>query len=199
MVFYFICFWFGKILGYIPLSILFPTKVLGKENLPKNHKVIVCCNHLSWVDILLLWFKVPGFRRFLAKKEVGQWHSRMLVRATGTIFINREGNDIKAVKKCIAVLKSGQSLNIFPEGTRNKVDTSLQPLQSGVAMFVLKGNATVVPIMIKNKSKIFKRNIMQIGKPIKFDHLGETFNKANTTEVMTTIREAMLETRAMLN
>jgi len=182
-------------LGYIPLSILFPTKVLGKENLPVNKNVIVACNHLSWVDIPILWFKIPGFRRFLAKKEVGKWYSKIFVATTGTIFINREGSDIKAIKHCIAVLKKGQSLNVFPEGTRNKVDTNLQPIQSGISMLVIKGNATVVPIIIKDKAKLFKRTIVQIGKPLDFSHLDGKFNKANSNLVVEQLTQAMLDTK----
>ena len=199
MVFFFICFWFGKVLGYVPLSLLFPTKIMGKHNLPKNQSVIVACNHLSWVDILLLWFKVPGFRRFLAKKEVGKWYSKWLVCLTGTVFINREGNDLKAVKRCISILKSGQSLNVFPEGTRNKVDTNLQPLQSGISMLVLKGNATVVPVFIKGKAKLFKRNVLQIGKPIDFKHLEGKFNRQNSSAVLQGITDAMLQTKATVD
>jgi 1-acyl-sn-glycerol-3-phosphate acyltransferase len=195
MIFFFVCFWIGKIVCYVPMSILWPTKVVGRRNLPRNSKVIVVCNHLSWVDILILWFKIPGFRRFLAKKEVGSWYSKWLTCLSGTIFIDRQGSDIKAIKKCINVLNKGQSLNLFPEGTRNRVDTNLQQIQSGVSMLVLKSGATVVPVIIRDKAKMLRRNVVCIGQPLTFPEFGGKFNRTNSALVLDRITQSMIDTQ----
>ncbi|MDR3021558.1 MAG: 1-acyl-sn-glycerol-3-phosphate acyltransferase [Clostridiales bacterium] len=199
MVFFIFCFYFGKILAYVPLMIFFPTKVIGKQNLPKNQSVIVVCNHLSWVDILILWMYIPGFRRFVAKEQVGKWWSKGFVSAIGTVFLDREGADLKAIKRCIAVLKKGQSLNIFPEGTRNRNGTTLQPIKRGVAMFAIKGNATVVPVIIKEKSRIFKKNSVQIGQPIKFEQYNGKCSKDNLNAATEQIKNSLLKTQKMIN
>ncbi|MCL2598826.1 MAG: 1-acyl-sn-glycerol-3-phosphate acyltransferase [Firmicutes bacterium] len=195
MIFYWLMHYLGKILMFPFLGVVYPLKILGKKNMPKNKKIIMVCNHLSFVDVLQVWVRTPGWRRFLAKDEVGKSLARPFVKATGTIFVNRDGNDMKAVRKCIAVLGKGQGLNIFPEGTRNKSHEDLQELQRGVAMFAIKTGATIVPINILHKSKAFCKNYLSFGTPFTLVQFEGIANRQNTEQGTQMIFEAMQQAK----
>ena len=68
-------------------------------------------------------------------------------------------------------LKNDEGITIFPEGTRNKSGENLQELKSGAALFALKGRASVVPIILLHKQRVFRRNYMYVGKQIGRAHV----------------------------
>ena len=61
--------------------------------------------------------------------------------------VDREVNDIGAVKKALRILKSGGVLGIFPEGTRVK-EFNPENAKAGVALLALKSNSPVIPVYI---------------------------------------------------
>jgi len=198
MIFYRIMHYFGKIFMYPFVRLIYPLKVIGKQNFPKNRSLILVCNHLSIVDVLQVWNRTPGWRRFMAKDELGKGIFRVIIKATGTIFVNRDGTDLKAIKKCIDVLKKGQGLNIFPEGTRNKQSEEIQPLQKGVAMFAIKTGATIVPLNILHKSKPFTKNYLAIGQPFDLNQFDKVANKQNLEKGNQIIYDNMCKVRTDL-
>ncbi len=155
---------FARLLIYIPSIIIFPAKVINRKKFPKERRIIVVSNHLSWVDVLMLGIYFPGYRHFVGKKELGEnWFVRFLAKILGVVLVDRSKPDMPAIKKVLGYLKKGQSINIFPEGTRNKVNESVQQVKSGVVMFSLKGDAPIVPVMIYKKSKPFRKNYLYVG------------------------------------
>lgn len=166
---------FFRGLMYLPYKLVFPTTVVGRENMPKTKRIISVSNHLSILDIPTIAIYVPGYRHYLAKKEIGNKKAILkLGLALGVIFIDREKTDMRALRECVNLLKAGDGLAIFPEGTRNKHNTELQEIKGGVTLIAVKGQSPLVPIMMYSRSKIFKRNYLYIGKP--FD-LSEFSNK----------------------
>ncbi len=87
---------------------------------------LVVCNHVSWLDILVLGSTVPV--AFLSKAEVARWPliSR-LARAGGTLFIERggEGAARRSIEGICKAFKRRQSVAIFPEGTTGEGRTVL--------------------------------------------------------------------------
>lgn len=171
-VFYYI----ARTLLFLPFRILFPVKVIGKENLPKGRFVSVS-NHLTGYDVILVWANVPRFKRFLAKNEFQKNpFSRFLFWVLGAIFIDRQKIDMKAMKKSIAVAKK-QCLTIFPEGTRNRENDQLQQIKGGAAMIAVKADSVIVPIMIHHRTRVFKKNYIFIAPSIKLPYgSGDRFN-----------------------
>ena len=101
--------WIARILLWIPLSILHPTFIKGKKNLPKG-KVILSCNHYSNWDIALYILNMPEKIKILAKKEL--FKNKIfgaILRNFGGIEIDREANDINAIKQCFKSLKDGKT------------------------------------------------------------------------------------------
>ena len=189
--------WLARILLWIPLSILHPTFIKGKKNLPKG-KAILSCNHYSNWDIALYILNTTEKIKILAKKEL--FKNKLfgaILRNFGGIEIDREGNDINAIKNCMKALKSDKKLFVFPEGTRVKNEADiLGEIKSGMALIAIKTKTPIVPIWIERKPKIFRKSVYTIGKPfelsefygVKLDE--ETLEKANAV-----VREKMLELR----
>jgi 1-acyl-sn-glycerol-3-phosphate acyltransferase len=123
----------------------------GVEHLPENGPVLLYYNHIHYVDPFVIIGLLRGGRYAvpIAKSElstgpvIGQWVSWF-----GTIFVERGEVDISAARAGLAVLQNGDVLMVAPEGTRNKVDQSLQKAQPGLGMFVRRTNAVLQPVAI---------------------------------------------------
>ena len=79
----------------------------------------------------------------------------------GVIPIDRENTDFKAIKSCFRVIKSGNILGIFPEGTRVKT-IDIKNMKKGVALIALKNKANILPIHIQGTYKIFSKITVDI-------------------------------------
>ncbi|MFI3167988.1 MAG: lysophospholipid acyltransferase family protein [Bacillota bacterium] len=160
----------ARVLLTIPLKLVFPTKVYGKKPLPEN-RCIVASNHLSGFDALLMGVNFKRNVTFLCKEELcGNWFTKWLFNGLGAVSIARGGNDFSAMKKILATLENEKAVALYPEGTRNKTAPGeLLPFKTGVSMFSLKTGADIVPVILLNKPKAFKRNYMLIGDVIKVE------------------------------
>ncbi|MCM1367393.1 MAG: 1-acyl-sn-glycerol-3-phosphate acyltransferase [Roseburia sp.] len=168
-----IWFMFWRCLLFLFAKICFPFKVMDKQKYKKYARgQIIITNHLSWMDVPYLYYCTPGFKRLLSKKEnAGGKFRRAALESIGIIFVNREKPELSSMRECLNALKDGQTLSIFPEGTRNRVNREIGPMHSGAAMFALKGNASVIPIVVHHKGKFFKRNYLGVGDPVPLDDL----------------------------
>lgn len=159
-------FHFVQILLALPIRILFPTKIIGEKNIPKG-ACILASNHTSNMDAVIFAVKTWEKKYYLAKKEL--FKNKVFgffIKKLGAIKIDRQSNDVTAIKNCLKVLKNNKKLFIFPEGTRvNNENMELGQVKHGVAMFAIKAKVPVVPIFIMRKPKIFRRNKIFIGKP----------------------------------
>lgn len=189
------CFW--RTLLYVLAKICFPCKVMDKYKYRKYARgQILISNHLSWMDVPYMIYGLPGFKRLLSKKEnSGSKFRKAALESIGIIFVNRDKPELSSMRECLNALKKGQTLSIFPEGTRNKVNREIQQMHSGAALFALKGNAEVVPFVIHHKGKLFKRNYVGVGDPVP---LGDLFDKrlddATLQEAMERFRIGMQTT-----
>ena len=97
--------------------------VIGEENVPKDQPVLYIGNHRSYFDILLTYSRCPIRTGYIAKKEMKKWPVLSIwMKYLHCLFLDR--NDIKqglrTILTAIEKIKSGISICIFPEGTRNK-------------------------------------------------------------------------------
>ncbi len=175
----------------MPIGICYPTKFIGKKNLPKG-ACIIASNHTSNLDAILLAIHTWRKKYYLAKKELfANKISATVYKGIGCIKIDREKSDINAIKACLKVLKDGKKLVIFPEGTRtNNEGMELGEVKHGVAMFATKARVPVVPMFIQKKPKFFRRNRVYIGKPFELD---EFYGKKLSSEDMEKASEVVAE------
>ena len=110
---------FGKILFLSGVK----KRVIGVERVPKDQSVLFIVNHRGFFDSVLAFYTVPILAGFVSKKEIaGVPGLRMWMKLIKCVFLDRENprEGIKAILKGIENIKSGTSMFISPEGTRNK-------------------------------------------------------------------------------
>lgn len=149
----------------MPMKLVFNAKVTGLENLP-DKPYILAGNHKNMFDVVILITSVDDEIHFMAKKELFKLKIlRSIFSKMGAFPVDRNNVDIKAIKESFRILKSGEVLGIFPEGTRNKTDNILLPFKEGVTSIASKTKVPIVPFGIGGD---FKRNKLRlnIGKPI---------------------------------
>ncbi len=161
------------------VRILYRLKVIGLENIPEKNGVIICPNHTSNADPVVLAVSLKRQIYFMAKAELFKNKIlRKLFKMVGAFPVERGKRDSSAIDNAEKILKNGEQLGLFIEGTRSKTDDFLRP-KTGCAMIAYKTGATIIPICItgtsEHKLKIFKKNVVSIGKPI-------TMNQLNITE-----------------
>ena len=160
-----------------PVRAIFPIKVVNPENIPTEGGCLVCANHTSMLDVLILSAGLKRQIRYMAKKEamnvpvIGKFLS-----ALGAYPVDRGGADVSSIKRTIAFLEEGEMVGIFPQGTRHPgVDPATTPIKGGVGMITWHTKATVLPVCIAtkhNRVRPFCRTQLIVGKPIPFDTFG---------------------------
>ena len=165
MIFW-ICFW----IIFLPMIIVFPIKKVGNKNLRelKGKNFIVACNHMSNLDAIMLDIKFFKKFRYLAKKELfNKKFNAAFMRALGGVAVDRKQADPKAIKEIFRLIGNNKKIAIFPQGTRAKtVHIEDGSAIEGVAMFSIRTNTPVIPMMYDRKIKPFQRTKLIIGKPI---------------------------------
>ncbi len=172
-------------------TFLHPIRVEGLENIPKDEPVVLCPNHSSnWDPILLICalgreanlrimgknqlFKIPILRTFLRKM--------------GVFPVDRGNSDIGAVKNSIQALRDGSMLLVFPEGTRVRGKKKDVRPKGGIAMIAIRSGAKLLPVYIGVKKRLFSKVPILFGKPFDPEYTGRKGTaeeyRANADEVM---------------
>lgn len=166
--------------------IFYRLKVTGQENCPKEGAVILCANHVHFMDPMFIGSVTKRKTRFLAKKEIySNWFFRLvLINGLTTIPVDRGTSDMKAFKTAVAYLKDGGAVGIFAQGTRRK-ELDVKDAKAGVALFALKGNAPVLPVCITSTYKLFSPVYINYGKPLDLNEYRDKKIKSELLEEMT--------------
>ncbi|PKM41842.1 MAG: 1-acyl-sn-glycerol-3-phosphate acyltransferase [Firmicutes bacterium HGW-Firmicutes-8] len=173
-------------------------KVKGTENIPQGETVLFVSNHQGNFDIPVLFRSLPKPIGFLAKVEltkipvIHSWMNKL-----GCVFINRTDlrQSVKAVQKCVEVLKGGHSLVIFPEGTRAR-GPQMGEFKKGSLRLVEKAGVPIVPVTVNGTYRAMEANgdritpvdvEVTVSPPIYFDRL----SKEEQADINSIVREAV--------
>lgn len=171
------------------IRFFFNIKVIGKENEPKEGAVIVCANHLSFFDVVILGAALNRPLRFLAKKEVFKIPILSgLIKALGAFPVDRSSvaSSANSVKTSLHLLSLGESVMLFPQGHRQAGHAPDEPeiqIKHGVGMMIKRSKAPVLPICIQSRKwtiRMFKRIYVSIGEPIYYEEFD--FTEGGTEE-----------------
>ena len=132
-----------------PVAIAFRPKISGRENIPEEGPVIICLNHRYNPDPAWACMATKRTVHFLAKKELHDSSFREFFRLAGTIPVDREAHDHKAMYAREEMLKAGHVIGIFPEGTRNHTEEPLLPFKYGAVKMAQQTGASIVPMIAK--------------------------------------------------
>lgn len=139
-------------ISWFLMHVIFSLQVQNPLEQPFEGPLMICANHRSYFDIPALMTAYPGQIHFIAKKEFEKSWVGPLFRALGVIFVERGTSDIQSMRQVLAVLKNGQNIGIFPEGTRVKTyDPS--KLKEGVGFLVQHSRC---PVLCANLSGDFR-------------------------------------------
>lgn len=187
---------FKKIMQFIVKSAIFiyckiihRAKIEGTENIPKGEPLIFCGNHRNYLDPPLIVVTAKQHVRFLAKEELRKNPFFAFLGYTfDGIYVKRDSKDVAALKTVLKALKNGESVALFPEGTRNGLEKG-QKVKDGAAFFAVKTGAKVIPVGIKGGMKIFEKVTIKYGKPLDFSD----YTKDDLEEVTQVIMNKILE------
>lgn len=131
----------------IPMLLGGGLRVEGQEHVPESGRVVVAGNHRTALDPFVIAHALGGRRiHFMAKKELFEGRMKRigkLILAGGSFPVDRDRNDLQAIRTSLRVLQGEGVLGIFPEGTRGGGE-----LQGGAALLALKGKAPILPVYV---------------------------------------------------
>ncbi len=173
-------------------------EVIGTDKLPKGN-VLYVGNHQGYYDIPLLLGYLPKPKAFVAKIELAKIPAlSMWMRRMGCLFLDR-GNlkqSLKVILSGIEQLKAGETLVIFPEGTRSK-SYDVGEFKKGSLKLGIKAGVPIVPItimgsyeMFEEKNQFQKRHVkIIIHDPID----STTLSKEDQANLSETVRNIIIE------
>ncbi len=167
-----------------PLKTLYSPHVEGIENIPQEGPAILASNHLSFSDSFFLPLVVERKITFLAKSDyfegpgVRGWLTKQFFSGVGQVPIDRSGGraSMAAIDTGVRVLRQGDLLGIYPEGTRSP-DGRLYRGRTGPARMSLAAPAPVIPVAMIGTDKIQPTGqkipnlyplTIKIGRPLDF-------------------------------
>jgi 1-acyl-sn-glycerol-3-phosphate acyltransferase len=152
------------------------TKCVGLENLPAGNFVL-CANHQSNFDALVLFRHIRRHMRYVAKKELLKVPLLgPALRRAGNIFVERTGGDSDKAKLSDAanLVRTRVSVVFFAEGTRSD-DGILRPFKKGAAIMAIDAQVPLIPAAVAGTHRILEKgsvqirprpSVLMIGKPI---------------------------------
>ena len=149
--------------------------VYGKDRIPPTGGVVLALNHFAWIDIPLFAFANPRNTYYVAKSEAHQVPGLgQFIRAFGSFAVRRGESDRVAVRRMRDVVREGNVLGVFAEGTRQR---SGKPgkVQPGAAMVALQEDVPLVCGAIEGSVEWRLGNFAPVsvawGEPMRFEGL----------------------------
>lgn len=194
--------WFYELIRMIIkpfLKLIFRYEVYNKNSIPQEGKFILCSNHISIIDPVLLIVTQKRRICFMAKSEL--FKNKIfaaILYAMGVFPVNRGKADLNSLNEAENIVNDDRVLGIFLEGTRSKTGEFLKP-KPGVAAIAYNTNTPIVPVCITSKDfgrvKPFKKVIVAYGKPITPEDLEVCEGKG--TEIRNASRKVMNEIKKL--
>ena len=170
-------YYFWYTLSKVVARFFFSFKVIHPERMVEEGPLILASNHQSYFDPPLVGICSRRGVYYLARKTLLQIPLLgKLLPQINVILVDRDGNDMSALKSVIRTVKSGNGVVLFPEGTRS-VDGSLQPGKAGIGLVIAKTRAPVQPVRIFGSYEAFPKGsdkisltpiTVVVGKPVRF-------------------------------
>lgn len=140
---------------------------LGEDRVPKDVAVLYIGNHRSYFDILMTYVRVPRPTGYIAKKEMLRYPLLVnWMKNLHCLFLDRKDikEGMKTILAAIEKIRSGISICIFPEGTRNRVADTFLPFHAGSFKIAEKTGCPIVPMAIVNAGDIFEDHLPRVKK-----------------------------------
>jgi len=189
---------FSQAMIRLAARVLFGMRIHGSENLQFAENFFFASNHISWYDPPLVGSTLEREIWFVAKKELfrNSLFSR-LIRKYHAIPIDRQGFDKSTIRAIDNAFDRGDSVLMFPEGTRSKTGR-IKDFKPGIGMIAYRSGKTIVPIHVRGSNRLkdclLRRDRLQIriGRAIRIPEEYESSDRKKDYEVLLSmIRESM--------
>ncbi|HZD88360.1 MAG TPA: lysophospholipid acyltransferase family protein [Gaiellaceae bacterium] len=162
----------GRPLLGIPTALATRLRSYGVERVPQTGGIVLAFNHFSWIDIPCFGYQSPRNIYFLAKIEAHRAPGLgQLIRGFGTFSVRRGESDREAVRRMREVVRDGNVLGVFAEGTRQRAGVPGR-VQPGAAMAALQEDVPVVCAAIHGSQHWRLGNFAPVsiawGEPMRF-------------------------------
>lgn len=147
------CRWSARMI----FRLFFRIRIVGGDRVPASGPVLLAANHGSFLDPPIVGATLLHRNtNFLARRSLFKGPLAWLIRRCNSIPLDDEAGDIKAIKQVLERLGEGESVLIFPEGSRTQ-DGQMQAFREGVRLIARRGKCPVVPIAIEGAFEAWPR------------------------------------------
>ena len=157
------------------VKIAAPLRVYGAERVPMTGGLVVAANHFSWIDPPALGAASPRTLYFMAKVEAHRIPGLgELMRTFGAFAVRRGESDRDAVRMMRQIVRDGNALGMFVEGTRQRSGEPGRVLP-GAAMVAINEDVPVIPVALHGSHSWRPGNFRPVsvawGQPMTFEGL----------------------------
>jgi len=171
---------FLRFLFYPIHAIVYPFRLHGYKKVGKGAYIYMGNHYCMW-DVFYPAHTTREGIHFLAK--VGILKAPVVgffAKKAGIIGVMRDGSDVRTLMDSMRVLKNGEKISMFPEGTRNmKSDEEFLPFHGGAALMAIKTKTPIIPFVICNRPHVFHMTHVMFGEPME---LTEFYDRKLTPE-----------------
>lgn len=193
---------FARLMG----TVCFRLRWTGSEHFPETGGALICSNHQSFFDPVLVGLTCNRRMNYLARDTL--FHNPILaplIRYLDAIPIDREGGGLAGLKETLRRLKAGEQVLIFPEGTRT-TDGEVLPLKPGFCSVARRSKTPLVPVGLDGAYQAWPRTAkfprlgrmaVVIGEPMQPEMVSQMTDEQVVAELATRIKACHATARAM--
>lgn len=125
------------------------TKFIGVENIPLEGGLLIACNHMSRMDIPVLFLTPnrPEMTALVTTKYLKHPLLRWFIVTAEGLWLDRDTADFSAFRQAVEALRNGKALGIAPEGTRSQTAQLIEG-KPGTALLSLRTGVPILPVAI---------------------------------------------------
>lgn len=194
-------FWYtlARVLCFVLMPLFFPVRYHNKDRVKmKPGPWILASNHSSMLDPIVLALPVYLHEiRYLGKKELGANKLfSYILRQLHMISVSRHMTDMAAMRACNQVLREGNVLGIFPEGTRTPYQHLMEGVESGFALIALRNQVPLMPVYIHGKPRPLRLTHVYFLPELDYSHLqAQGINQQTCDQLRDLLRDKLHQAR----
>lgn len=145
---------------FIPRLLFYPClirmKIYGKEDIDPNQNYVIVSNHQSLLDIFANPGTSPVFFKYLAKLEVHSMPVLSTIADFYCVYVDRRNKDSRAAsfQRMVDAINSGDSILVYPEGTRNRTGEPLKEFYDGAFRLAIKTQRPLLVQTLVNSNRL---------------------------------------------